>query len=301
MTAIPKQSRVLSLASTLLGDRLSTTGRWLSGQLHDPQMVVGLVIVLLYAILAATAHWWVGIDPLKQDLAIALQPPSRLHLFGTDELGRDVFSRVIYGARVSIPAAFAVILCGSTIGTTLGALAGFVGGAVDEVILRTTDMILAFPVLVLTIAVGAAFGPSVIHGVVALIAVWWPQYVRVSRGLVLDHKTRGYVAASIAGGSRPHVVLFRVILPNVFPTIGAMAAIDVGRAILLFSILGFVGVGARPPTPEWGSMVAEGATVFDQWWVASFPALAILILVFAFNLIGDALRDVMDPWAAGRS
>jgi peptide/nickel transport system permease protein len=264
-------------------------------------MVVGLVIVLLYVILALTAHWWVGINPLKQDLAIALQPPGRSHPFGTDELGRDVFSRVVYGARTSIPAALAVILCGSTIGTGLGALAGFVGGMVDEVILRITDMVLAFPILVLTIAVGAAFGPSVIHGVMALIAVWWPQYVRVSRGLVLDHKTRDYVAASVAGGSRPHMVLFRVILPNVLPTIGAMAAIDVGRAILLFSILGFVGVGARPPTPEWGSMVAEGATVFDQWWVATFPALAILILVFAFNLIGDALRDVMDPWAAGRS
>jgi peptide/nickel transport system permease protein len=269
-------------------------------RLREPQLSVGLIVVLAYAIVAMSAPWWVPYNPLKENLAVSLNSPSWSHLFGTDELGRDLFSRVMFGARTSIPAALVVILVGAGLGTALGALAGFIGGAFDEIILRLTDMVLAFPVLVLTIAVGAAFGPSVIHGVMALIAVWWPQYVRVCRSLVLEHKNRDYVAASIAAGRREHIVLFRVILPNVVPAIGAMAAIDVGRAILLFSVLGFVGVGARPPTPEWGSMVAEGATVFDQWWVATFPALAILILVVAFNLIGDALRDAMDPWAAGR-
>ena len=187
------------------------------------------------------------------------------------------------------------------IGTTIGAAAGFLGGVVDEILMRLTDMILAFPVLVLAMAVAAAFGPSVLHGILALVAVWWPQYVRVCRGLVLSYKGRDYVAASRAAGRSGIAILVRVILPSILPAILVMAAIDVGRAILMFSILGFLGLGARPPTPEWGSMVSEGAIVFDQWWVATFPALAILFLVFAFNQIGDAVRDAMDPWAAGRN
>jgi len=284
-----------------VGNRFAESLRGLRQHLRDPQLRVGLAVILAYTLAALSAHWWVHGDPLQENLASRLVPPSWVHPFGTDDLGRDLLSRVVFGAQISIPAALIVILCGSTFGTSLGAVAGFVGGRLDEVILRITDMVLAFPVLVLTIAIGAAFGPSLSHGVLALIVVWWPQYVRVCRGLVLDHKTRDYVAASVAAGQRAHVVLFRVILPNTLPTIAAMAAIDVGRAILLFSILGFVGVGARPPAPEWGSMVAEGATVFDQWWVATFPALAILVLVFAFNLVGDALRDVMDPWAEGRT
>jgi peptide/nickel transport system permease protein len=284
-----------------VGNKVGKILQGLRRHLRDPQLRVALAVIMTYTLAAISAHWWVHGDPIAQDLASRLHPPNWVHPFGTDELGRDVFSRVVFGAQISIPAALVVILCGSTFGTGLGAVAGFVGGALDEVILRITDMVLAFPVLVLTIAIGAAFGAGLTHGVIALIVVWWPQYVRVCRGLVLDHKTRDYVAASVAAGQRAYAVLLRVILPNTLPTIAAMAAIDVGRAILLFSILGFVGVGARPPAPEWGSMVAEGATVFDQWWVATFPALAILVLVFAFNLVGDALGDVMDPWSAGRN
>jgi peptide/nickel transport system permease protein len=269
--------------------------------LRDPQMAIGLGVIFLYLILAFGARRWVSTDPLAQDLASRLKPPSASHLFGTDPLGRDVFSRVIYAGQTSLPAAFAVVAFGATIGTAIGAIAGFVGGTIDEILMRVTDMVLAFPVLVLTMAVAAAFGPSLVHGIFALIAVWWPQYVRVCRALVLDYKSRDYVAASRAAGWRASSVLIRVILPNVLPLILIMAAIDIGRAILMFSILSFLGVGARPPTPEWGSMVSEGASVFDQWWVATFPALAILILVFAFNLIGDALRDATDPWAVGRT
>ena len=268
---------------------------------RTPQIAVGLIIILIYVVLAFSAPLWVAADPLAQDVAQRLSPPSAAHFFGTDVLGRDVFSRVVYGGRISLPAAFAVVVTGATIGTAIGSVAGMVGGVTDEILMRITDMILAFPVLVLAMAVAAAFGPSVIHGTVALITVWWPQYVRVCRGMVMSYKARDYVAASRASGRSGTAIFLRVILPSITPAISVMAAIDVGRAILMFSILGFLGVGARPPTPEWGSMVAEGAIVFDQWWVATSPALAILVLVFAFNQIGDAVRDAMDPWAAGRN
>jgi peptide/nickel transport system permease protein len=284
-----------------IAHRLAAVLLHAGSRLRDPQMSIGVAVIVVYVVLAFTAQWWISVDPLVQDVAHRLEPPSLRHPFGTDTLGRDVFSRVIYGAQISIPAAAMVVALGTVIGTGIGAVAGFSGGVVDEILMRVTDMVLAFPVLVLTMAVAAAFGPSLLHGIIALVAVWWPQYVRVSRGLVLSHKGREYVAASYAAGRRADAILMRVILPGILPTILVMAAIDIGRAILMFSILGFLGVGARPPTPEWGVMVSEGAIVFDQWWVATFPALAILILVFAFNLIGDALRDAMDPWAVGRN
>jgi peptide/nickel transport system permease protein len=221
-------------------------------------------------------------------------------LFGTDQLGRDVFSRVLYGGRESVPAAIAVVAIGASLGTVLGCFAGYGGRIIDEVLMRVTDMVLAFPVLVLAMAVSAALGASLAHGVIALTAVWWPQYVRVCRGLVLDLREREYVTASKASGRKSSAILFRVILPNALPTLLVMAAIDIGRAILNFSILSFLGLGARPPDPEWGSMVSSGAEVMDQWWVGTFPGLAILILVFAFNLLGDSIRDAMDPWVGGR-
>jgi len=193
-----------------------------------------------------------------------------------------------------------VVAIGFPLGTALGAVAGYVGGAVEELIMRLTDMFLAFPVLVLAMAVAAALGASLAHGAMALAAVWWPAYVRVTRGMVLDVKGRDYVLASRSAGRRPIGILTGVIMPNVLPSLLVMAAIDVGRAILMFSMLSFLGLGAKPPDPEWGSMVAAGAQFMDQWWVAAFPGLAILSLVFAFNLAGDSIRDALDPWVRGR-
>jgi peptide/nickel transport system permease protein len=161
-------------------------------------------------------------------------------------------------------------------------------------------MFLAFPVLVLAMAVAAALGASLLHGAIALAAVWWPAYVRVTRGMVLEIKGRDYVTASRSAGRHPFGILTGVIMPNVLPSLLVMAAVDVGRAILMFSMLSFLGLGAKPPDPEWGSMVANGAQYMDQWWVATFPGLSILSLVFAFNLAGDSIRDAMDPWVQGR-
>jgi len=267
---------------------------------RDPQMAIALAVILVWIVAVAGAGFLIPGSPVAQDVDIRLQSPSFAHPFGTDELGRDVLRRVVYGGRTSFPAAIVVVFVGLTVGTSLGAVAGYMGGVVDEVIMRVTDMVLAFPVLVLAMAVAAALGASLSHGVVALAAVWWPQYVRVCRGLVMDLRDKEYVVASRAAGRLPLHTLYLVIMPNVLPALLVMAAIDIGRAILSFATLSFLGLGAKPPAPEWGSMVSGGVAVMDQWWVATFPGLAILSLVFAFNLLGDSIRDALDPWVGGR-
>lgn len=263
-------------------------------------MAISIAMILFCVFAVLGAGLLTSVNPVAQAVANRLQPPSFAHPFGTDQLGRDVFSRVLYGGQASLPAAFIVVLIGATVGTLMGAIAGYGGRLVSEIIMRVTDMVLAFPVLVLAMAVAAALGASLVHGVIALAAVWWPAYVRVSRGLVLDLREKEFVVASRAAGRSSIAILFRVILPNALPPLLVMATIDIGRAILNFSILSFLGLGARPPAPEWGSMVSSGAEVMDQWWVSTFPGLAILLVVFSFNLLGDSIRDAMDPWVGGR-
>jgi peptide/nickel transport system permease protein len=279
---------------------LRAARRAIKGGMSDGERAVSFTIIGLWALMMILVPILGFTNPLHQDLTSRLQGPSLAHLFGTDQLGRDMFSRVMFGGRASVPAAVVVVAIGFPLGTALGALAGYAGGAVEEVIMRITDMFLAFPVLVLAMAVAAALGASLLHGAIALAVVWWPSYVRVTRGMVLDIKNRDYVTASRAAGRHPMGVLARVIMPNVLPSVLVMAAVDVGRAILMFSMLSFLGLGAKPPDPEWGSMVASGAQFMDQWWVAAFPGLSILSLVFAFNLAGDSIRDAMDPWVQGR-
>jgi peptide/nickel transport system permease protein len=264
------------------------------------EFAIGVVIIAVWAALIASTPIIAGYDPLRQQIRLRLRPPSAEHWFGTDQLGRDIFARVLYGGRESLPAAVMVVAAAFVIGVTLGAIAGYRRGVVDDVVMRLTDMVLGFPLIVLAMAVAAALGASLGHGIIALAAVWWPPFVRVSRAFVLDLGNKEYVVAARAAGRRPGGILFRVILPNALPALLVMAAIDIGRAILSFSILGFLGLGAQPPQPEWGAMVSTGAAVMDDWWVAFFPAMPILTLAFAFNLIGDSIRDAMDPWVSGR-
>ena len=274
--------------------------RWMVFAWRDPQLAIALVVILAWIVTVLGAGFLTPGSPVAQDVENRLQSPSLVHPFGTDQLGRDVLRRVLYGGRTSLPAAIVVVFVGLTVGTALGAIAGYTGGVVDEVLMRITDMVLAFPVLVLAMAVAAALGASLGHGVMALAAVWWPQYVRVCRGLVMDLREKEYVAASRAAGRSYLSILYLVIMPNIVPALLVMAAIDIGRAILYFATLSFLGLGAKPPQPEWGSMVSSGVEVMDQWWVATFPGLAILSLVFAFNLLGDSIRDALDPWVGGR-
>lgn len=269
-------------------------------RLPNAELLVGLAIIVTWTILIAAAPVITKFNPLAQQIALRLQPPSAVHWFGTDQLGRDVFARVLYGGRESLPGAICVVALGFLVGVSLGAVAGYCRGIVDDVVMRLTDMVLAFPLIVLAMAVAAVLGASLMHGIIALAAVWWPPYVRVCRALVLDLSNKEYVVASRAAGRGSASILLRVILPNAVPALLVMAAIDIGRAILSFSILGFLGLGAQPPQPEWGAMVSTGAAVMDDWWVATFPAIPILTLAFAFNLIGDSIRDALDPWVGGR-
>jgi peptide/nickel transport system permease protein len=274
----------------------TTAARWLS----TGEMTVGVIIIVAWTVLIAAAPLITRFDPIQQNIMVRLRPPSAVHWFGTDQLGRDLFSRVLYGGRESLPAAVIVVAVGFLIGVSLGAIAGYRRGLLDDVVMRFTDMMMGFPLIILAMAVAAALGASLLHGIIALAAVWWPPYVRVCRALVLDLNTKEYVVASRAAGRTPTGILLRVILPNALPALLVMAAIDVGRAILSFAILGFLGLGAQPPRPEWGAMVSTGASVMDDWWVATFPAMPVLTLAFAFNLIGDSIRDALDPWVGGR-
>lgn len=261
----------------------------------NPAVIFGLLVVISWILLAVFAPILATQDPLAQAVSDRLQAPSQTYLFGTDELGRDVFSRVLYGARITIPAALAVVLIDSLIGTFIGALAGYVGGIWDEILMRLTELYLAFPTIILAMAVTAALGPSIRNAVLALIVVRWPSYARLTRGLILEAKSDDYVKAARSLGANHSYILIKTLLPNTIAPALVYASLDVGNIILLFAGLSFLGLGPEPASPEWGRMVSIGIDFFDQYWMWLFPGLAIASLVMAFNFIGDGLRDLLDP------
>ncbi len=233
-------------------------------------------------------------DPLAQNLPI-LQAPGHGTLMGTDELGRDIFSRVLSGASVTIPLALLLVVMSVLIGAILGSVAGFFGRWVDELIMRITDLVMAFPTVILAMVIAAALGASLFNAVLAALIVSWPSYARLTRGLVLGLRQSNYVISGKLLGFSALKSLWRDIAPNILGPILVLASLDIGTAILLLSGLSFLGLGAKPPTAEWGSMVSDAVQNFDSWWLGLFPGLAILTIVVAFNFIGDALRDALDP------
>lgn len=257
--------------------------------------LVGLVIIILWLTITITAPLLAPYEPLKQNIVDRLQPPNAAHLFGTDQLGRDVLSRVMYGGRISMPAALAVVILAGGVGTVVGAIAGFVGGVVEEIFMRLTDVFMAFPTIILAMAIAAALGPNVSNAIAAMVVVWWPNYARIVRSLVLTVKENEYVSASRAVGAREMRILWRVVVPNSIAPVLVMGTLDLGNAILVFAGLSFLGLGAEPSTPEWGRMISDGIAFFDQWWMSAFPGLAIFTIVMAFNFVGDGLRDALDP------
>lgn len=261
----------------------------------SPAVLLGLVVVLLWILIAVFAPLLAPLDPLKQNVSDRLQPPSSTYLMGTDELGRDIFSRVLYGSRITIPAGLAVILIDGIIGLLIGALAGYLGGIWDEIMMRLTELFMAFPTIILAMAVAAALGPSLVNAVVALIIVRWPDYARLTRGLIIEAKTAAYVEAARGLGAKHPYLLFKTLLPNSIAPAIVYGSLDMGNAILLFAGLSFLGLGPEPASPEWGRMISIGIDFFDQWWMWLFPGLAIASLVMAFNFIGDGLRDLLDP------
>jgi peptide/nickel transport system permease protein len=275
---------------------LASWWRRIPGAWRQPVTIVGLVIAAFWLAIALLAPVVAPQDPLAQGAAL-YQAPSAAHLMGTDELGRDVFSRVLWGARISIPLAMLLVALAFTIGGTLGGLAGYLGGWVDELVMRGADFVFAVPTILLAMAVVAALGPGLFHAVLAVVLVSWPGHARVVRGLVRTTMESEYVAVGRLLGSPTHRALVVDVLPNVAGPVIVLAALEIGNAILLLSALSFLGLGARPPTAEWGSMVSTGAEHFEAWWIGVFPGFAIVSVVLAFNLLGDSLRDAFDPKA----
>lgn len=263
---------------------------------HSPLTVVGLVLVALFVFVAVAAPWISPDNPVAQDLAHRLSPPSPRHPFGSDSLGRDVYSRILYGARISVVSGVAVVAAATAFGTAAGTVAGWLGGWWDEALMRLTDMFLAFPSLVLAMAISAILRPSLTNALLAIAITAWPPYGRLARAQVLSLRARDFVEAARAQGASDASIILRHLIPNALAPLLVQATLDVGSIILTSAGLSFIGFGAQPPTPEWGLMVSEGRSFLtDQWWVATFPALAILLLVLGFNLLGDGIRDVMDP------
>ena len=268
--------------------------RRLRSGLRRPLALIGLVIVVAWLLLALLAPWVAPHDPLAQDFLL-FEPPSRAHPFGTDELGRDVLSRVIHGARLSLPLAVLLVSLSILIGGVLGSVAGYFRSLPDAVVMRTVDLVFAFPAIILAMVVTASLGPNVRNAVLAIVVVSWPTYARVVRGLVLSLGDSQFVQSSRLLGSSSRRTLVRDILPNLAGPVIVLGTLDLANAILLLSGLSFLGLGAQPPTPEWGSMVAVGTQNFQFWWVGMFPGLAIFTAVLAFNFLGDSLRDLFDP------
>ena len=250
----------------------------------------GVIICLFWIIMAIIAPFVAPYDPVVQDLTLRLKAPSAAHIFGTDNFGRDIFSRVIYGGRYSLLAGCLTVVIAGCIGTIYGAIAGYVGGAVDNVMMRLSEMILSFPSLILAMIINAVMGSNLFNTMFALVIVSWPTYARLMRSVVLSVKENEYVNAAEALGASRMRILMKEIIPNSVSSVLIMATTDIGNKILMFSTLSFLGLGSAPPTPEWGMMVSDGVDYFNKFWVSGFPGLAIFTMAVGANFIGDGLR-----------
>lgn len=267
--------------------------KWLRLGARNPGLLAGALLLLPFLLFAVLPEVFATHDPIKTSIRELYQPPGAEHFFGTDELGRDVYSRVVHGARISLASASLIIGIACAIGVALGTIAGYLGGASDRLIMTLVDLVLAFPSLILALAVSAALGPGLRSAIIAAAAVWWPVYARLLRGITLQLAEMEFVTAARAlGASTPRIVL-RHILPNAIYAIVVRVSIDLGLAVLLLASLSFIGLGASAPTPEWGAMVAWGRLYFlTEWWIGGFPALAITLVVVAITMLGDGLNDL---------
>lgn len=269
--------------------------------MRDPLSLAAAFLLALFLCCALLGPWIVPYDPIATDTAVALRPPSAAHWFGTDQLGRDVFSRVVVAARLDLGIAFAAVLLSLAVGAVLGAAMGYAQGWLDAVAGRVTDVLMAFPLFVLAMALVAVLGPSAASVICATAAVNLPFYIRLARAEVSIRRHLGYAEAARVGGSGHARILRVFLLPNILPPLVVQASVNLGWAVLNTAGLSFLGLGIRAPAPEWGIMVAEGAqfAISGRWWIAAFPGLALMLAVLSFNLLGDALRDLLDPGRRG--
>jgi len=267
--------------------------------LRDPLALGSTIVILLFIFIAIFAP---QVAPYPEqgkgrtNVPASLMPPSATYILGADRLGRDILSRVIFGARPALIVPIGVVAFAVLIGAPLGAIAGYKGGKIDEIIMRITDLFLAFPSLLLAMAITSALGRGLQNAAIALVVSWWPWYTRLVRGVTISLRQRHFVEAAQAMGVPEGVIIMRHILPNTISPILVAATVDLGTVILAMGGLAFLGLGTQPPYPDWGLMVSEGREfILKQWWISTFPGLAIFIVVLAFNLLGDTLRDIFDP------
>ena len=262
----------------------------------SPLTMAGLSIVLVLVFIAIFAPYLAPHDPIAMSLGNRLASPSMSHLLGTDELGRDILSRIIYGTGVALKIMIIVLMIDLPLGVLLGIVAGYFGGWIDEIIMRIADIFMAFPRLILAMAIGAALGPSLVNTMIAIAITMWPTYARLARGETLSIKERAFIEAEKALGTSKVRILLSSILPLCSSTTIVRATLDMGNVVRIAAGMSFLGLGAQPPTPEWGLMVSTGRSfLINQWWVPTFPGFAILLAVFGFNLLGDGIRDISDP------
>lgn len=263
---------------------------------RSPLTLLGFSIILALIFVAIFAPTIAPYDPIAMSLSNRLAPPSMSHLLGTDELGRDILSRIIYGTGVALKIMIIVLLIDLPLGLFLGIVAGYFGGWIDEITMRMADIFMAFPRLILAMAIGAALGPSLVNTMIAIAITMWPTYARLARGETLSIKERAFIEAEKALGTSKAKILFSSILPLCSSTTIVRATLDMGDVIRIAAGMSFLGLGAQPPIPEWGLMVSTGRSfLVTQWWVPTFPGFAILFAVLGFNLLGDGIRDITDP------
>ena len=264
--------------------------------LRSPLTVIGLVFLIIFGFSALFAPLLPLPNPTDQVLTARLKPPSPAHLLGTDQLGRDILSRMVFGGRLSLTVGLTVVVFAGLVGILVGLVSGYLGGLLEEILMRITDIFFAFPSLILAMAIAGALGPGLNNAMIAIAAVTWPIYARLVRAQVLSLKQQEFVEAAVALGAPTWRILFRHILPNSLAPILVQISFNMGSAILTAAGLSFIGFGAQPPTPEWGVMISEGRQYLaTHYWISTFPGIAILMTVTAFNLIGDGLRDLLDP------
>lgn len=256
---------------------------------------IGTVLAVAILVLLTLFGPMIGpYAPDEVDVSQRMQPPSRAHIMGTDPLGRDLFSRVLAGARVSLPAVLVIVVSAVAVGVVLGAVAGYLGGIVDDVVMRLTDIFLAFPALVLALAIAGALGPALTTAMLAVSVVWWPWYARLTRGQVIARKQDLYVEAARAAGCTDRAILQRHVLPNSWTPIVVQATLDMGAALITTASLGYIGMGAQPPSAEWGAMLSQARDYFlNAWWLTFFPGLAIFLSVLIFTAAGEHLREAI--------
>jgi peptide/nickel transport system permease protein len=281
-----------------LGHAYATWQRFLTNRLA----VIGLLIIISLLFVAAFADQLTTYSPVAGDLKSArLSPPSAQHWFGTDDLGRDIYSRIVYGSRLTLYVVALVAFIAAPIGLLIGTVAGYAGGWVDAVLMRITDIFLAFPQLILAFAFVAALGPGIENAVLAIALTSWPAYARIARAETLTVRNSDYITAVQLMGASPTRIVVRHIMPVCTSSLIVRVTLDMAGIILTAAGLGFVGLGAQPPLPEWGAMIASGRRfILDQWWAAAAPGLAIVIVSLGFNLLGDGLRDALDPRSSGQ-